>query len=109
MSMHKLCSGLVLCGSMLAFTGCLTAPFAPPMGAVTAVEAPLSIDHNRSAMASKKGESSAMCILGLVSVGDASTQAAAQEGGLKTVHFLDYKYFNVLGIYQKTTVMAYGE
>ena len=84
-------------------------PARASLGAVTSVDAPLSIDHNRSAMASKKGESSAMCILGLVSVGDASTQAAAQEGGLKTVHFLDYKYFNVLGIYQKTTVMAYGE
>lgn len=107
--MKKILATVAMCGLITGFTGCVTAPFKPPMGAVTAVDAPLSIDHNRSSVTSKKGEASAMCILGLVAVGDASTQAAANNGGLKTVHFLDYKYFNVLGIYQSTTVVAYGE
>jgi hypothetical protein len=107
--MNKLCGILVLSGSMLALTGCLTAPFTPPMGAVTSIDAPLSIDHNRSTVTSKKGEASAICILGLVSIGDASTQTAARNGGLKTVHYLDYKYLNILGLYQSTIVMAYGE
>ncbi|MBQ9693870.1 MAG: hypothetical protein IJV69_03860, partial [Kiritimatiellae bacterium] len=28
--------------------------------------------------------------------------------GLKTIEFADYTNFNVLGIYQKTTVTVYG-
>ena len=101
---------LVALGSLLIlFTGCLTAPFEPPMGLFSAVDAPLSIDHNKTTVTTKKGESSAICILGLIAFGDASTQAAAQNGGLKTIYHLDYKYQNILGIYQSTTVIAHGE
>ncbi len=108
--MNKKLGLVALSGSLLLFTGCLTAPFMPPMGGVySAVDAPLSVDHNRTAVTSKKGEASAICILGMVSFGDVSTQTAAQNGGLKTIQHLDYTYFNVLGIYQKTTVIAHGE
>ena len=107
--MKKILAMVVMCGLITGFSGCVTAPFTPPMGAISTIEAPLSIDHNCSLVSTKKGEASAMCILGLVAVGDASTQAAARNGGLKTIHFLDYKYFNVLGIYQSTTVIAHGE
>lgn len=103
--------GLVMAGSsLLLFTGCLSAPFMPPMGMFySEVNAPLSVDHNKTMITSKKGEASAECILGLVSFGDASTQTAAKNGGLTTIQYLDYTYFNVLGVYQKTTVTAHGE
>ncbi len=107
--MHKKIGLIALGGSFMLLAGCLTAPFQPPVGLFSDIEAPLSIDHSKTAVTSKKGESSAMCILGLVAVGDASTQAAAQNGRLKTIHHLDYKYLNVFGIYQSTTVVAYGE
>ena len=108
--MHKKLGLVVLGSSLTLFTGCLTAPFMPPMGGwYSSVDAPLSIDHNKTPVTSKKGEASAVCILGLFSYGDVSTQSAAQNGGLKTICHLDYNYFNVLGIYQKTTVIAHGE
>jgi len=34
---------------------------------------------------------------------------AAKNGNLSKVEYADYEYFSVLGIYQKTTVTAYGE
>ena len=90
------------------FGGCVVAPFQPPMGAVSVVQAPLSTEGNFNA-GSKKGEASAKCILGIVSVGDCSIDAAAKNGGLQKVNHLDYGYLNVFGVFQKTTVIAYGE
>lgn len=108
--MHKKLGLVALGSSLMLFTGCLSAPFMPPLGGIySAIDAPLSVDHNRSVVTTKKGESSAVCILGMFSFGDVSTQMAAQNGGLKTIQYLDYTYFNVLGIYQKTSVIAHGE
>lgn len=108
--MQKKVGLLAVTSSLLLFTGCLTAPFVPPMGGIySSVDAPLSVDHNKTTVTAKQGEASAVCILGMFSFGDVSTQTAAENGGLKTIQHLDYKYFNVLGIYQKTTVIAHGE
>ena len=108
--MHKKLGLVALGSSLILLTGCLSAPFMPPMGmAYSEVNAPLSVDHDKTMVTAKKGEASAICIIGLVSFGDVSTQTAAQNGGLKTIQYLDYTYFNVLGIYQKTTVIAHGE
>lgn len=41
--------------------------------------------------------------------GKAGVDEAAKAGGLKTVHYADYELFNVLGLYQRVTVYAYGE
>ena len=101
---------LAVGGSLALLTGCLNAPFMPPLGGVYSdINAPLSVDHDKSLVSPKQGEASAFCILCLVSFGDVSTQAAAENGGLKTVHYLDYNYVNLLGLYQKTTVVAHGE
>ena len=90
------------------FGGCVVAPFQPPMGAVSVVQAPLSTEGNFNA-GSKKGEASAKCILGIVSVGDCSIDAAAKNGGLQKINHLDYGYLNVIGVFRKTTVIVYGE
>jgi len=108
--MHMKLGLAAVTSSVMFLTGCLSAPFVPPLGGVHSnVNAPLSVDHNRSTVTTKQGEASSVCILGLVSFGDASTQSAAESGGLKTIQYLDYNYFNVLGIYQETTVIAHGE
>jgi hypothetical protein len=44
-----------------------------------------------------------------VSVGDCSIDAAVKSGGLQKVNHLDYGYLNIVGVYQKTTVIAHGE
>ena len=92
----------------LLLSGCLCAPFEPPVGLVSVIKAPLSTEGNWE-MGSKSGESSSISILGLVAVGDCSISTAADAGGVSKVNHVDYEYRNVLGIYQKATVIVYGE
>jgi hypothetical protein len=105
--MKKIIGGLVL-ATLMGGCGCMVAPFQPPMGIVSVVKAPLSTEGNFNA-GSKSGEASVVSILGIVSTGDCSIDAAVKDGGLSKVNHLDYDYLNILGIYQKATVIAYGE
>jgi hypothetical protein len=77
----------------------------------TGIKAPLSTQFNeKTQVATKKGESSTMSILGLVAMGDASLQTAAREGNLTTIHYADYAYMSVLwGVYTQFTTVVYGE
>ena len=105
----KRISAIVL-ASLLAFgvAGCLSAPFQPPSGVVSVTKAPLSTEGNWD-VGSKKGESSSFSVLGLYASGDCSIAAAARNGGLKKIGHVDYEYVNIIGIWQKATVIAYGE
>ena len=96
--------------ALLAFgaAGCLSAPFRPPSGMVSVTTAPLSTEGNWD-VGSKKGEASSTSVLGLYASGDCSIAAAARNGGLKKIGHVDYEYVNIIGIWQKATVIAYGE
>ena len=41
--------------------------------------------------------------------GDSSLKAAMDNGGIKKVHHVDYKSFNVFGIVGEQTTIVYGE
>lgn len=88
--------------------GCLSAPFQPPSGMVSVTKAPLSTEGNWE-VGSKKGEASSFSILGLYASGDCSIATAARNGGLRKIGHVDYEYVNIVGIWQKATVIAYGE
>jgi len=88
--------------------GCVSAPFQPPSGLVAVTKAPLSTDGNWTA-GRKSGSATSKSVLCLYAWGDCSITAAAKNGGLKRVDYLDYSYFNVLGVWQEVTVTAYGE
>ncbi|MGF1573508.1 MAG: TRL-like family protein [Sumerlaeia bacterium] len=91
-------------------TGCLRAPVQPPMGILyTSHQAPLFPDQTTGQVGTRSGESSAISILGLVAIGDASLQTAAQEGNISNIRHVDYQYDNILGVYQKYTTIARGE
>ena len=92
----------------IGVAGCLSAPFQPPSGVVSATTAPLSTEGNWD-VGSKRGTSSSFSVLGLYASGDCSIAAAARNGGLKKIGHVDYEYVNVIGIWQKATVIAYGE
>jgi len=92
----------------VSLTGCLSAPFQPPCGAVAITKAPLSTDGNWK-VGKKSGASTSKCVLGLYAWGDCSVTAAARNGELTKVDYLDYSYLNVIGIWQEVTVTAYGE
>ena len=57
----------------------------------------------------EKGEASSFSVLGLYASGDCSIATAARNGGLKKIGHVDYAYVNVIGIWQKATVIVYGE
>lgn len=90
------------------FSGCLSAPFQPPGGVVSVTKAPLSTEGNWT-IGEKRGEASSTSVLGLYATGDCSIATAAKNGGLKKVGHVDYEYTNYLGIWQKATVVVYGE
>ncbi len=102
--------GILLLGAAsLLFTSC--APFgviyhdvqAPPEGV------PLTpVDGTRTMI--KTGKACAHGVLGLVAWGDASQQAAAQNGGITTVHAADETRKGVLGIvYREYCTVVSGE
>ena len=97
------------CACVMAFvSGCIVAPFQPPMGVVSVVKAPLSTEGDFSA-SPKYGESSSVSILGIAATGDCSIDAAVKSAGLKKINHIDYGYLNIIGVFQKTTVYVYGE
>lgn len=103
---------LMALGVAFLFCGCVTyqAPVMPPAALlVTSVSAPLDTDMSETPCKQKEGSSSSCCILGLVSVGDASINSAAQDGGLSTIDYADYSYLNILYIFQLFTTKAYGK
>ncbi|HLV60829.1 MAG TPA: TRL-like family protein [Fredinandcohnia sp.] len=59
--------------------------------------------------ASKKGEACATSILGWVGTGDASIHAAAREGGISKIAYVDSHSMNILGIYAKYCTIVRGE
>jgi hypothetical protein len=94
----------------LLSTGCYVAPVVPPSGLLlTSVEAPLSTHVDGKPIGTRTGEASVTTILGIVSFGDASLEAAIRDGGIQEPRHADYRYLNVLGLYQQFTTIAYGD
>ncbi len=109
-----------VCMGAVAFlmTGCATTPFSPPQGMlVSAYKAPLSVNFESANVSTKYGEVSAehfnpwpCCFAPIpISWGGCDVDAAAKAGRLAKVAYADYEYLNVLWIYQRLTVRAYGE
>lgn len=99
---------LIVAFPLALLAGCLSAPFQPPAGVVSVTRAPLSTEGNWN-VGSRRGEASSTSVLGLYATGDCSIGAAAHNGNLKKVDHVDYEYLNIIGIWQKATVIAYGE
>ena len=76
----------------------------------SSIQIPLDTDLNQTQLGDKVGESSFQSVLWVAAWGDAGTQAAAQQGGLKTIHHADRKIYSILfGLYYKQTTVVYGE
>lgn len=57
----------------------------------------------------KVGKAKASNILGIIAIGDASTEVAAKTAGIKKISHIDSKKTSVLGIFATYEVMVYGE
>ena len=108
--MYKLVSAVSL-SALLASLGCAmtSAPVIPPAALVQTYKAPLDIDNDQTQLGSKSGKSETFNVLGVVSWGDGSTRAAAQNGGISTIRSADYEFFSVLGIYSRYTTIVHGD
>lgn len=56
----------------------------------------------------KKGKACATSILGAIGTGDASVTAAARNGGITKVGFVDYSAFSILGLYAEHCTLVSG-
>ena len=92
---------LALCGGCVGVGG-------PISGAAVVIDKGPGQMVDNSVKATKVGKASAMGIV-VVALGDASLNAAARDGGISKVHHVDYEYFNILGVYAKSTTVVYGE
>lgn len=88
-------------------TGCVFAPVAPPRGILyTDQQAPL---FQGGRPGSAVGKATAHSILFMVGWGDAGLAAAMRDGNIKELRHTDYRIQNYFLIYQRFTLLAYGE
>jgi len=102
--------GLLLICVLFAFTnsGCAAGAGAPVVGIFfTKSTGPHMATQNP--IGSKKGEATAVSILGLVAVGDAGIAAAAEDGGITKVATVDQEGMHILGFYAQSTTIVTGE
>lgn len=106
----------VAVASLVSLTGCASVfPGGPSLQGMlwTGVTDPaqnLAVAVDSSASANKRGTASAVSVLMLIAVGDASLDAALQDGGITKVHHVDHRVNMVLGgLWAQATTIVYGE
>jgi hypothetical protein len=98
MRVLKVC--FVTVASALLLSGCF----------YTHVLSPLDIDADKTVLGQKTGKAASYSLLWAAAWGDASTAAAAKNGGLSTVNHMDKEIFSVFfGIYTESTTIVYGD
>lgn len=74
------------------------------------IKLPFDTNLDETQLGSKKGEATWRGVMWLVSWGDASTDAAAKQGGLTTINHMDQEIITVLfGLYTSQTTVVYGD
>jgi len=97
--------GLVLLISIMA-SGCATLY---PVGTFyTEVSVPTLVGDG-DADYSKVGKATAKSYLTLIATGDASIEAAAKNGGITEIKYVDYNVKNILGVIGEYTTIVYGD
>jgi hypothetical protein len=105
-----LLSFFVLTSGCAALTG--GAGGVPHGSILTDVKGPTATQHFEMAVQAgelKRGTASAEGYLGLVAQGDASIQAAAEDGGITNIHHVDFNTRSILGLYVEHTTIVYGQ
>jgi hypothetical protein len=57
----------------------------------------------------KTGEACSTGYLGVVALGDASLATAKKAGGITDVHTVDFRTFNILGVYVQGCTVVHGK
>ncbi len=74
----------------------------------TEVKAPVGVGDGAISY-SKVGTSKATSVLSLVATGDCSIKAAAANGGIKNIKYVDYDAKSWFGVYGEYTTTVYGD
>ena len=100
--------GLCLVLTMAAgLSGCYAGLVATPVPGMLYLDVYGPVDAEGS-LGTKKGTACAESILGLIGTGDASIEAAANNGGIRTVTSVDHYSRNILGVYAEFCTIARG-
>lgn len=99
----KLTSLIIL---LFVLGGCAATPHMP--GIVVLTKGNVTTDHAKGGV-KKTGKSCSRNYLGLVSLGDASIEAARKNGKIKKISFVDNSYKNILGLYQEYCTLVRGK
>ncbi len=76
----------------------------------THITMPLSTELNKTDLGHKQGEASMYSLLWLFAWGDAGAAAAARNGGVNVLTYMDREIESVMfGIYTRTTTVVYGD
>jgi hypothetical protein len=93
--------------SAILYTSCAIVAAPVNGGLYGNVKAPLAVTSN--SVGTKVGVGTASSILGIISSGDASIQAAAKSAGITKISHVDYESTNILTFYATFKVYVYGE
>jgi len=104
--MRKSTLSLALVAAAL-LPACVATPVGPGIF-YTGVKAPLEATASKEGF-SKMGKAKASQVCGIAAWGDSSIQTAAANGGIKTIHHVDYEAFSVLGVFSSFEVTVYGD
>lgn len=105
--MKKLMSGACILASAVIISGC--AGSLPMGGIITDVKMPVAIGNEKVTAKLKRSESMCKTYVSLVAQGDASIGAALKDSDIKTIHYVDWEAFNILGLYGEYKCVVYGE
>lgn len=105
--MHKIALGIIAVAG-LALASCSTVSSGSGMGVLYTGVTEGQIATSNS-LGTKVGTSSSLGVLGLVSVGDASIQTAANSAGIKKISHVDVQKTSILGLYASYKTVVYGE
>lgn len=81
-----------------------------PSALFSSFKGPIDVAPSQERLGSKIGEACAMNILGLVSIGDASLETAARNGGIQRINTMSYSFMNALFIlYSRYCLIVTGD
>jgi len=110
---------LALAAVALAASSCAAvhAPVVPPLGwGYTHYSAPVDTNFSATPVGSKVGKAKTYYVYIPtqnysieIAFGDAAVKRAADDAGITTIHYVDYEYLRILGIYQQVTVQVSGD
>ena len=113
---------LLLLPTCMLITGCVNlrgpdVPLVPPTGFIyTKFTAPLTTEfEDTKTSTSKRAEVSTNYLKDTyysnldVAWGEATINKAAEEVGIDQVEYVEYRYLSILGIYERLTLIIYGD